>query len=40
MAKNGILPCRLDMFGPGGSAQLDVLELPHNTACASSPCAT
>jgi transposase len=30
MAKNGILPCRLDMFGLGGSAQLDALELPHN----------
>ena len=30
MAKNGVLPCRLDMFGLGGSAQLDALELPHN----------
>jgi transposase len=30
MAKNGVLPSRLDMFGPGGSAQLDALELPHN----------
>ncbi len=28
MAKNGILPCRGDMWGPGGSAQLDSLELP------------
>ncbi len=28
MAKNGILPCRNDMWGPGGSAQLDSLELP------------
>jgi transposase len=27
-AKNGILPCRGDMWGPGGSAQLDSLELP------------
>ena len=28
MAKNGVLPSRLDMFGPGGLAQLDALELP------------
>jgi transposase len=28
MAKNGILPSRGDMWGPGGSAQLDSLELP------------
>lgn len=28
MAKNGILPCRGDMWGPGGTAQLDSLELP------------
>ena len=28
MAKNGVLPTRLDMFGPGGTAQLDALELP------------
>ena len=28
MAKNGVLPSRWDMFGPGGSAQLDALELP------------
>ena len=28
MAKNGILPCRNDMWGPSGSAQLDSLELP------------
>jgi len=28
MAKHGVLPCRLDMFGPGGSAQLDALRLP------------
>ena len=25
MAKNGILPSRVEMFGPGGQAQLDVL---------------
>lgn len=32
MAKNGVLPCRGDMFGPGGQAQLDSLgpELPMN----------
>ena len=30
MAKNGVLPARLDMFGLGGSAQLDALDLPHN----------
>lgn len=28
MAKNGVLPTRYDMFGPGGTAQLDALELP------------
>jgi transposase len=28
MAKNGILPCRNDMWGPSGRAQLDSLELP------------
>ncbi|MDP8902123.1 MAG: IS110 family transposase [Actinomycetota bacterium] len=28
MSKNGVLPCRRDMFGPGGTAQLDALELP------------
>jgi len=28
MAKNGILPCRGDMWGPGGAAQFDSLELP------------
>jgi transposase len=28
MAKNGILPARREMWGPGGDAQLDALELP------------
>jgi transposase len=28
MAKHGVLPTRVDMFGPGGSAQLDALDLP------------
>jgi transposase len=28
MGKPGILPSRTDMFGPGGTAQLDALELP------------
>ena len=28
MAKNGVLPSRVDMFGPGGQAQLNALELP------------
>ncbi len=28
MGKNGVLPSRSDMFGLGGSAQLDALELP------------
>jgi transposase len=28
MAKNGILPARGEMWGPGGNAQLDALELP------------
>jgi transposase len=30
MAKNGVLPQRVEMFGPGGQAQLDSLELPTN----------
>jgi transposase len=28
MGKHGVLPARVDMFGPGGTAQLDGLELP------------
>lgn len=28
MAKNGVLPSRVGMFGPGGQAQLNALELP------------
>ena len=28
MAKNGILPCRNDMWGESGTAQFDALELP------------
>jgi transposase len=28
MGKNGVLPSRVDMFGPGGTAQLDALDLP------------
>jgi transposase len=28
MAKNGVLPCRNDMWGIGGAAQFDSLELP------------
>ena len=28
MGKHGVLPSRVDMFGPGGTAQLDALELP------------
>jgi transposase len=28
MAKNGILPARGEMWGPGGNAQLDAIELP------------
>jgi transposase len=28
MAKNGIIPCRGDMWGPGGTAQFDALQLP------------
>ena len=32
MAKNGILPTRVEMFGPGGQAQLDALEIPVNFA--------
>ena len=32
MAKNGILPAKVEMFGPGGQAQLDALEIPVNFA--------
>ena len=32
MAKNGVLPARVEMFGPGGQAQLDALEIPVNFA--------
>jgi transposase len=28
MAKNGVLPCRGDMWGIGGAAQFDALDLP------------
>jgi transposase len=28
MGKHGVLPARVDMFGPGGTAQLDGLDLP------------
>ena len=28
MGKHGVLPTRVDMFGPGGNAQLDGLQLP------------
>ena len=28
MGKHGVLPTRVDMFGPGGNAQLDALDLP------------
>ena len=28
MGKHGVLPSRVDMFGPGGTAQLDALDLP------------
>jgi transposase len=28
MGKRGVLPARVDMFGPGGTAQLDALDLP------------
>jgi transposase len=33
MGKHGVLPARVDMFGPGGTAQLDGLELPAGYAC-------
>jgi transposase len=33
MGKHGVLPTRTDMFGPGGTAQLDALELPDGYAC-------
>ena len=33
MGKHGVLPARVDMFGPGGTAQLDSLELPMAYSC-------
>jgi transposase len=33
MGKHGVLPSRGDMFGPGGTAQLDALELPMGYSC-------
>jgi transposase len=33
MGKNGVLPSVGDMFGPGGSAQLDALEVPFAYSC-------
>ena len=36
MGKHGVLPARVDMFGPGGTAQLDALELPAGYATVGS----
>ena len=33
MGKHGVLPARVDMFGPGGTAQLDGLNLPAGYTC-------
>ena len=33
MGKHGVLPARVDMFGPGGTAQLDALDLPGGLSC-------
>jgi transposase len=33
MGKHGVLPERTDMFGPGGTAQLDALRLPGGYSC-------
>ena len=33
MGKHGVLPARVDMFGPGGTAQLDGLDLPAGYTC-------
>ena len=33
MGKNGVLPSVGDMFGPGGTAQLDALEVPFAYSC-------
>ena len=33
MGKHGVLPARTDMFGPGGTAQLDALDLPLGCSC-------
>ena len=37
MGKHGVLPARVDMFGPGGTAQLDALELPAGSCRLESP---
>jgi transposase len=33
MGKHGVLPARVDMFGLGGNAQLDALDLPMGYSC-------
>ena len=33
MGKHGVIPARVDMFGPGGTAQLDALDLPIGYSC-------
>ena len=33
MGKHCVIPAQLDMFGPGGTAQLDALDLPESYAC-------
>jgi transposase len=33
MGKHGVLPARVNMFGPGGTAQLDALDLPVGYSC-------
>ena len=38
MAKKGVLPCRGDMWGIGGSAQFDALDWATPTSTASRPC--
>jgi transposase len=40
MAKEGVLPSVLDMFGPGGAGSSTRCSWPSPTRCASSPCAT
>ena len=40
MAKNGVLPTRVQMWGPGAQLSSTPWSCPMPTPCASSPCGT